>query len=141
MVKEPGTGLPAQSSSVQESRLTAQPPFGLGLTNHVPEAGKRSGAQRDGQGERSTPTLAQEEPQTGHVRKTGFPVLLSQLGHSRSGPALSGFRSLESSSNVKTGGAPGSRCPILPLYKRGSESSERGKASYSHWTSQKQIQL
>lgn len=141
MVKEPGTGLPAQSSSVQETRLTAQPPVGLGLTNHVREAGKRSGAQRDGQGERATPTLAQEEPRTGHVKKTGFPVLLSQLGHSRSGPAISGFRAFESSSNVKTGRAPGSPCPIFPLYKCGSESSERGKASCGHWTSQKQIQL
>lgn len=51
--------------------------------------------------ERVTHTLAQEEPQTSHVKEIGLPsfpqpnrpVLPSHLGRLRSGPALSGPRS------------------------------------------------
>lgn len=66
-------------------------PVGLNLTDHVSEAGKRSGARRDGQGE-GTPTLAQEEPQTG-LPSSPCPAACSPSspGRLHSGPALSGL--------------------------------------------------
>lgn len=117
--KAPGPGFPPQCSpSAQETRLTPGP-VGLNLTDPVSEAGKRNGAGRDGRGE-GTPTLAQEEPQTGlpSTPPASQPALPPHGATSTQALPPLAWGVSGSSSNANTGRVPGSPGPIAPLYKR-----------------------